>query len=168
MHPPGVVMSNHMFEILGVRRVADCHHNTCVANVAALVKNREENGCYWTAKSIQEEYGLVLQPNGKSNVPNIPKALTYLERATVRRRSRGDRVRFQEARVIGDYAIFISAHVVYGVIEPGMKVFVLDANVGRGFEGWESFFAYARTNGTLYGPDPEGLNECYRLVEEEG
>jgi hypothetical protein len=160
-------MSNLLFDFLGVRRVADCHHNTCVANVAALVKNREENGCYWTAKSIQEEFGQVLEADGKSNVPSIGKALSYLERATGRRRSRTF-ANFNDARVIGDYAIFISAHVVYGVIEPALAVSVLDADVGRGFDGWESFLAYARTNSTLYGPDPARLNQAYRLVPEEG
>ena len=160
-------MRNHLFDFWGVRRVADCGHNTCVANVAALLKNREENGCFWTAKSIQQEYGLVLESDGKSNVPNVDMALSYLENATDRRRSKTF-ANFQDARVIGDYAIFLNAHVVYGVIEPGLEVSVLDANIGKGFESWQSFLAYAESNRFLYGLDPGRLNQAFRLVPHEG
>jgi hypothetical protein len=158
-------MRNHIFDSWGLRQVADCHYNTCVANVAALLKNREECAINWTAKSIQEEYGLVREEDGRSNVGTIGAALGYLEKATGRRRSKTF-ANFKDARVAGDYAIFMNAHVVYGVIEAGGAVAVLDGNVGRAWESWQDFVAYARTNKSLYGIDPERLNQAFRLVEE--
>src|SRR5262245_54832734 len=158
-------MRNHLFDCWGVRLVADCHYNTCVANVAALLKNRELGTFQWTAKSIQDEFGLVREDDGTSNVGTISAALGYLENATDRRRSKTF-ANFKDARVAGDYAIFMNAHVVYGVIEPNGDVSVLDANVGRGWESWAAFLEYAKTNKTLYGPNPENLNQAFRLVKD--
>jgi hypothetical protein len=138
-----------------VRTVADCGHYTCVANVAALIKNREEGGPNWTAKSIQDKYGPVGTPND-SAVPSVAKALAYLGKATGRLYSVKGVFHFQEAQTPGDYAIFLNnrSHVVYGVVEsgPGGRVLsILDANVGRGWEGWQAFAEHCATTPLLYG-----------------
>ncbi len=158
-------MQKHLFDCWGVKQVADCHYNTCVANVAALLKNREAGARLWTAKSIQDECGPVREDNGKSNVGTIGAALSYLEGATDRRRSTTF-ANFKDARVPGDYAIFMNAHVVYGIIEADGSALVLDANVGRAWQSWAEFLAYAKTNKTLYGADPERLNQAFRLIPE--
>jgi hypothetical protein len=53
----------HRFETWGVRTVADCGFNTCVANIAALIKNREKGAPNWMASTIQSQYGPVGTPN---------------------------------------------------------------------------------------------------------
>jgi hypothetical protein len=155
-----------MFDCWGVKQVADCHYNTCVANVAALLKNREEGGLHWTAKSIQDEFGLVREANGKSNVGSVGAALTYIEEATDRSRSKTF-ANFKDARVAGDYAIFLNAHVIYGIIEADGSVGILDGNVGRGWLSWQQFLDYAATNKSLYGPNPALANQAFRLLKEQ-
>ncbi len=161
------MMRNHVFDSWGVRTVADCGYNTCLANVAALIRNREEgNGPIWTARTIQDDFGPLFS-GSRSNVQTVPAALSYIESAIGRRKSKTF-ANFAEARVEGDFAIFFNdAHVVYGVIEPGFVVSVLDGNVGRGFESWQEFLTYAATNVSLYGRRPDLMNKAYRMIIDD-
>jgi hypothetical protein len=131
-----------------------------------MILNREQGGdANWTAKKIQDEFGPLFSGT-KSNVQTVHAALSYIETATGRRRSKTF-ANFADARVEGDFAIFLNeAHVVYGVIEPGVVVSVYDGNVGRGFQGWQAFLAYAAANKSLYGTRPDLMNKAYRMIEE--
>ncbi len=166
-------MQNPLFNLWGVRQVAtDRTHNTCVANLAAMLRNRElgwqpgdpEDEPDWTAEDIQRQFGLVMI-GAQSRVPDIPTALRYIEKATGRRSSQ-HAIDFDAANAPGDYAIFIyGTHVVYGVIgDPVQPVLVLDGNVGHAWAGWPAFLTYAATNETLYGRYPAQNNHAYLLL----
>lgn len=164
-------MQNPLFNLWGVREVANCGHNTCVANLAAMLLNREvgyvpepDGEADWTARDIQHDFGAVMI-GARSRVPDTPTALRYIERATGRRSSR-TAIDFAAATVSGDYAIFIyGTHVVYGVVnDPIDPVLVLDGNVGHAWAGWPASLAYAAGNETLYGRHPGQNHQAYLLL----
>jgi hypothetical protein len=130
-----------------------------------------ESGGYTTSE-LQTEHNIDFG-RSKSGAPN-PKvatperAVSTIEQVTgLKVANRNNPGNFAEAKVEGGYAIFVNkAHVIYAKISGG-RVSILDPSVGKGWSSWESFLSYAKTNPSLYGPNPAASNRAYLFKQPQ-
>jgi hypothetical protein len=174
--PPPVMPVLTQTAEAGGRREAEQkpNYNECVANVCAAVLNAG-GGEANTAASVQARNGLVTpqRDGNNANTATVGRSIAYIEKATGLRgvpvldqgSSPGS---FLLARRPGHYAMFFNEqHVVHAEVHADGTYTIDDGNVGRTWQSYDAFIAYARSLPSLYGALP-GTNEqrqyrCYWL-----